>query len=137
MRWFKILVSFLGLVGLISGHVLIFTEEFGVCIPGKIGCVFGGYEFSIGEPLFNISIAFFAASLLFFFVSGRAFYRWLGFSIVYLALSAYLVYLAPVSHQSPLMLDMTKEDASRLLALLFFILSFIYFLVRFFRERPN
>ncbi len=137
MTWLKFLVFFAAASGVVIGYALTTTEQLGLCVPGKTNCIFGGYEFTVGQPLLNISIAFFVSSLLFFFLSNKSFYRWIGFSILYLALSGYLVYISPVDHHSPLLLDPIKLDVSKFLAVLLFILSLIYAAIRFFREKKQ
>lgn len=135
MIWLKILFSFLGVFAVTVGYIFTRFYSIGLCERGISGCLWAGYEFTVGKPLFNLALAFFVASLLFLFASKKSFYRWLGFSVPYLALSAYLIYVSPVSHHSRLLLDPTKEDVSRWLAILFFALSFIYFFIRFWKEK--
>lgn len=138
MNWLKILVSFLSFMSSVVGYVLQNPSSFLVCrFLNYENCRETDIIFGFGVPIFNISLSFFIISVLFFFVSSRVFYRWLLVSIPYLALSAYVIYQAPISHHSVLLLDLTKLDISKLSAGIFFVVSLMYVAVSFWLERQK
>lgn len=130
--WWRIVLSMASLAVVAWS----FIYDIYICLPvSEGGCPFFLYRKYFLEPIAFFSIAFSFLSLFLFFVSDVVFKKWLGFALVWLIFSFFLISIAPDDTGLWLPMRPDKEIASLWLSVLFVPISLGILLFASWKER--
>ncbi len=122
-KWILILLIFVTIFFLTS-IILYNSKELGFCQKSvcDVNYMYGG----IAPPLFSFSLAAFIPLFLFYFVSDKAFWDWLMFSVGFIAFAGWWIYRAPVVPPGYLPMPFTDKGTSTIgFSVLYLILSLV------------
>lgn len=118
--WWRVVVLFLGAVAFGWGYLVVNAIQLGLCSLGQ-KCFF--HYNSYVDPLMFISLFLLVVSSLLFFVYDVVFIKWLKFVLVWFALAAIFILLAPVYSGGYIGLNPTKESVSIWMGSIFVVVS--------------
>ena len=90
-------------------------------------CIVVSYNDTILKPIFIMSISLFITTLFTFFISDKIFKKWLIFTVIYFAITAFLIHISPTTMKGPLV-GPTKGLVSMNLSWIFVVISLIMFI---------
>ncbi len=136
MKNYKLAIFIMSLLGVVAGYGIVYPEKIGLCALGNNTCIYSFPVFTLGHPLFFLSLSIFAISIVLYFVRDEIFKAWGKFAAVFIPLSIVLVYLAPIQ-SSDWIFPLDKKLAASLLARLFFLLSLLIIAIKSGRLRKT
>lgn len=126
MSYKKILIILLllSIILLVSGYIIVFPENYGVCVKGDYACIYPNANV-IGEPLFFGLIPLIPILIILQFFRREVVVAWAKFAVVLMPVIILMIYNTPVQCSAPLGLCFDKKSITRFLSEGFAILSLI------------
>lgn len=134
MKKYNLAIFLLSLLGVAVGYGIVYPEKIGLCALGDKTCIFSFPIFTLGHPLFFLSLSILAISAVLYFVREELFRAWGKFALWFIPLSIVLVYLAPIQ-SSDWIFPLDKKLTASLLARLFFLVSLLIITIKSWRLR--
>lgn len=127
--WWRIIIISVIFILIGIAYILRNQIQFNICdniysFGDYHGCLDKGSQ-TIGKPLFITSLFLLSISPFLFFISDKAFLKWLRFALTWLVLSFVFIALAPVYRGGWMNIGPTKESISIWMGSLFIIISLI------------
>ena len=129
MKKYNLIVSGLSLLGVITGYGITFPEKIGLCKIQDFGCIMSFPAFTLGQPLFLLSLSILVVSFILYFVRKEVFLAWSKFALWFIPLSIFLIFLAP-KRTNDFLNPFDKKMTVTLLSSLFFLTSLVIIIVK-------
>lgn len=112
--------------GMGVGYAIMYPVEVGLCPQPQnwydMTCTGNYPSLSLGEPLFIVSATLFIVLLVFIFLSESYFIAWRKFAVIFLPISAFLIFITP-SRGNDYVADIDRGKMVALMSGLFFVIS--------------
>jgi len=134
MKKYNLAISFFSLLGIVAGYCIVFPDKVGLCKIQDNGCIYNFPVFTLGQPLFLLSISFFITSLFLFFAREEVFKTWGKFALGFLPLTILLIWISPTI-SNDLITPFDKKLTATFLSVLFFLISLVIIAVKSWKLR--